>query len=515
MNSRIKQWISVCLCSLAILISSAASAADKPNMLILWGDDIGTWNLSAYNLGGMGFRTPNIDRIAKEGALFTDYYGENSCTAGRSAFITGQHPVRTGLIKVGMPGAEAGLKKDDPTIATLLKAQGYLTGQFGKNHLGDRDEHLPTEHGFDEFFGNLYHLNAEDEPEHENYPKEPAFKKAFGPRGVLHSFADGKLTDTGPLTKKRMETVDEEFTAGAIKFMDKAIAADKPFFVWWNASRMHIWTRLKEESKGLSKRGGIYGDGLVEHDNHVGQLLDYLDDKGIADNTIVMYSSDNGAEVFTWPDGGSTQYAGEKNTTWEGGFRVPAMIRWPGKVKPGTQLNEIVSHSDWMPTLLAAAGEKNIKSKLQKGYKAGGRTYKVLLDGHDMTDYWSGKTEESPRKNFHYFTDDGEYSAIRSGDWKIMYSIQEAHGMDVWRMPYTQLRVPYVFNLRQDPFERAWHEAGDYDRWHLKNIYRMYGAVGESTQFLSTFKDFPPRQKPDSFSIDQVVDKLMNFEGVN
>ena len=309
--------------------------------------------------------------------------------------------------------------------------------------------------------------------------------------------------------------MDEEFTAGAIKFMDKAIAADKPFFVWWNASRMHIWTRLKEESKGLSKRGGIYGDGLVEHDNHVGQLLDYLDDKGIADNTIVMYSSDNGAEVFTWPDGGSTQYAGEKNTTWEGGFRVPAMIRWPGKVKPGTQLNEIVSHSDWMPTLLAAAGEKNIKSKLQKGYKAGGRTYKVLLDGHDMTDYWSGKTEESPRKNFHYFTDDGEYSAIRSGDWKIMYSIQEAHGMDVWRMPYTQLRVPYVFNLRQDPFERAWHEAGDYDRWHLKNIYRMYGAVGESTQFLSTFKDFPPRQKPDSFSIDQVVDKLMNFEGVN
>jgi arylsulfatase A-like enzyme len=512
MGNLIKALLRHCLLVAAVLLTASAHSADKPNILVLWGDDIGPWNLSAYNLGMMGYRTPNIDRIAREGALFTDYYGENSCTAGRSAFITGQHPVRTGLTKVGLPGANAGLRKEDPTIATLLKAQGYSTGQFGKNHLGDRDEFLPTEHGFDEFFGNLYHLNAEDEPEHENYPKDPAFAKAFGPRGVIHSYADGRIEDTGPLTKKRMETADEEFTAGAIKFMDKSIAADKPFFVWWNASRMHVWTRLKEESKGISKRGGLYGDGLVEHDGHVGELLDYLDKKGIADNTIVVHSTDNGAETFSWPDGGQTHFKGEKNTTWEGGFRVPAMMRWPGKVQGGTQLNEMVAHNDWMPTLLAAAGVKDVKAKLLKGYRAGDSTYKVHLDGYDMTDYLTGKTEQSPRNTFHYFTDDGEYSAIRWGDWKVMYSIQEAHGVYVWQRPFTQLRMPYIFNLRQDPLERAHEEAGGYEKWWFENLFILYGALAESQKYLMTFQDFPPRQKPDSFSIDQIAEKLMNYE---
>lgn len=511
---KLLRTISVTIMGAGLLLGGQASAAEKPNILMIWGDDIGSYNLSAYNLGQMGFQTPNIDRIAKEGALFTDYYGENSCTAGRSAFITGQHPVRTGLTKVGLPGASAGLRKEDPTIATLLKAEGYMTGQFGKNHLGDRDEFLPTNHGFDEFFGNLYHLNAEDEPEHIDYPKDPEFKKKFGPRGVIHSFADGKIEDTGPLTKKRMETADEEFTAAAIKFMDKAIQQKKPFFVWWNASRMHVWTRLKEESVGLSKRGGIYGDGLVEHDGHVGELLNFLDDKGIADNTIVLYTTDNGAEVFTWPDGGTTQFKGEKNTTWEGGFRVPALVRWPGTIKPGTYLNEMVAHNDWMPTLLAAAGVKDVKGKLLKGYQAGGATYKVHLDGYDMTDYFSGKTEDSPRNTFHYFTDDGDYSAIRWGDWKVMYSIQEAHGVEVWQKPFTQMRAPVIENLRQDPFEKARDESGAYDTWYFEHLFILYGGLSESQKFLMTFKDFPPRQKPDSFSIDQIVDKLMNYESM-
>jgi arylsulfatase len=494
--------------AIALTMTGNASAAEKPNILVIWGDDIGVWNLSAYNQGMMGFKTPNIDRIASEGALFTDYYGGNSCTAGRSAFITGQHEIRTGLTKVGLPGGAAGLRKEDPTIATLLKAQGYATGQFGKNHLGDRDEFLPTEHGFDEFFGNLYHLNAEDEPEHIDYPKDPAFKKAFGPRGVIHSFADGKIEDTGPLTKKRMETADEEFTAHAIKFMEKAIKQKKPFFVWWNSSRMHVWTRLKKESVGLSKRGGLYGDGLVEHDGHVGELLDFLDKKGIADNTIVFYSTDNGAETFTWPDGGTTNFYNEKNTTWEGGFRVPAMVRWPGTVKSGTVLNEIVSHNDWMPTLLAAAGVKDIKGKLKKGHNAGGTTYKVHLDGYDMTNYFSGKTKDSPRESFYYFTDDGDFSAIRWGDWKVMYSIQEAHGVEVWQKPFTQLRAPLITNLRQDPFERAHHESGAFETWYFEHLFILYGATAEAAKFLQTFQEFPPRQRPDSFSIDQIMEQM-------
>lgn len=501
----------VCALSLSI-IAAGSYAADKPNILVIWGDDIGYSNLSAYNLGMMGFKTPNIDRIAKEGAMFTDYYGENSCTAGRSAFITGQHPVRTGLTKVGVPGADIGLRKEDPTIAELLKPLGYMTGQFGKNHLGDKDEFLPSNHGFDEFFGNLYHLNAEEEPENVDYPKGAGFRKAFGPRGVIHSYADGKIEDTGALTRKRMETVDEEMTAAAIKFMDKAAKQDKPFFVWWNATRMHVWTRLKEESKGLSKRGGLYGDGLVEHDGHVGQLLDYLDEQGLTDNTIVVYSTDNGAEVFSWPDGGMTPFHGEKNTTWEGGFRVPAMIRWPGKVKAGTVLNEMAAHNDWMPTLTAAAGISNVRQKLLKGYKAGGKTFKVHLDGHDLSDYITGKSEQSPRENYFYFTDDGEYSAVRMGDWKVMFSIQEATGFEVWQRPYTQLRVPYVINLRQDPFERAMHEANGYQRWMFDRIPYIYKSQAVSQQFLGTFLQYPPRQKPAGAKIADAVERVMRWD---
>ena len=501
---------------LFLIAGSAVAAQDKsrPNILAIWGDDIGVANLSAYTHGMMGYRTPNIDRIAKEGGLFTDYYGENSCTAGRSAFVTGQHPIRTGLTKVGMPGADRGLRKEDVTFAAVLKNKGYTTGQFGKNHLGDLDEFLPTNHGFDEFFGNLYHLNAEEEPEREGYPQDPQFKKMFGPRGVIHSTADGKIEDTGPLTKKRMETIDEEVTAHALRFIDNAVKADKPFFVWWNATRMHVFTHLKDESKGLSKRGGIYGDGLLEHDGHVGQLLDKLDDLGIADNTIVLYTTDNGAEVMSWPDGGTTPFYGEKNTTWEGGFRVPAMVRWPGTVKPGSVYNEIVAHNDWFATLTAAAGEKGVKEKLLKGASYNGRNYKVHLDGYDLTDYLSGKAADSPRKNFFYFTDDGDLSAVRWGDYKVMYSIQEAHGMHVWRNPYTKLRAPLFFNIRQDPYERAREESIGYDQWYFENVWVMYKAAAEAQRFLMSFKQFPPRQRPASFNVDQIVEQLMDWSKV-
>ncbi|MGH9554466.1 MAG: arylsulfatase, partial [Terriglobales bacterium] len=397
------------------------SAQGKPNILVIWGDDIGYWNISAYNQGMMGYKTPNIDRLAKEGALFTDYYGQQSCTAGRATFITGQSPFRTGLLKVGLPGAKEGLQKEDPTLADLLKAKGYMTGQFGKNHLGDRDEHLPTAHGFDEFFGSLYHLNAEDEPEHPDYFKDPELRKRFGTRGVIRTWAnpDGtqKIESTGPLTKKRMETVDEEITRGAIDFMQRAKKAGKPFFLWWNSTRMHIWTRLKAESQG--KTGlGIYPDGMVEHDGHVGQVLKALDDLGLADNTIVMYSTDNGAEKFTWPDGGQSPFRGEKNTNWEGGYRVPTLVRWPGVIKPGTVLNDIVAHEDWIPTLMAAVGEPDIKEKLKKGHQVGGKTFKVHLDGYNQTDYFAGKSP-SPRKEFFYFNDDGSLVALRYNQWKL------------------------------------------------------------------------------------------------
>src|SRR4029077_9264510 len=410
----------------------------KPNILVIMGDDIGWVNASCYNHGMMGYETPNIDRIAKEGALFNTWYAQQSCTAGRAAFITGQQPIRTGLTKVGAPGADVGLRPEDPTIAEFLKPLGYATGQFGKNHLGDKDEFLPTNHGFDEFFGNLYHLNAEEEPEDPDYPKNPEFKKHFGPRGVIHSYADGRIEDTGPLTIRRMETVDEEFMAAALDFMDREHKGGKPFFCWFNSTRMHIWTHLKKESEG--KTGlGMEADGMVEHDGMVGQLLKQLDDLGIADDTIVIYTTDNGAEVFSWPDGGSTPFHGEKNASWEGGYRVPGMIRWPGVVKPGTEINDLVSHEDWVPTLVAAAGEPNVTEKLLTGYQAAGKTFKVHLDGYDQRDLLAG-TGPSKRKEYFYWTDDGNLAALRYERWKLLFMEQRAEGLDVWQDPLVTLR---------------------------------------------------------------------------
>jgi arylsulfatase len=493
---------------LAALFAAAVHAADKkPNILVIWGDDIGWYNVSAYNMGVMGYRTPNIDRIAREGALFTDWYAQQSCSAGRAAFITGQSPIRTGLTKVGLPGAELGLKKEDPTIAELLKPLGYATGQFGKNHLGDRDEHLPTAHGFDEFFGNLYHLNAEEEPEGADYPKDPAFRKRFGPRGVIHSFASGKIEDTGPLTKKRMETIDDEITAAALRFMDQSHKAGKPFFVWWNSTRMHIWTHLKKESK--DKTGlGIYPDGMVEHDAHVGELLNQLDKLGIADNTIVMYSTDNGAETFTWPDGGTTPFHGEKGTNWEGGYRVPALIRWPGTIKAGTVSNDVFSHEDMLPTLLTAAGVPDIKQKLLKGYAAGGTTYKVHLDGYDLAPYFRGEAKEDPRKEFLYWNDDGKLVALRYNRWKLVFSEQRGHNFGVWEEPFVDLRVPALYDLRSDPFERGNRESIGYATWRIERLYLLVPAQALVAGWLASFKEFPPRQKPASFNLDQVMQKI-------
>jgi arylsulfatase len=486
----------------------AAAQQEKPNILIIWGDDIGYWNISAYNRGMMGYRTPNIDRIAKEGAVFTDAYGQQSCTAGRAAFITGQSPFRTGLTKVGLPGADLGMKEEDPTIAWYLKTKGYMTGQFGKNHLGDRDEHLPTNHGFDEFFGNLYHLNAEDEPEHPEYPKDPEFRKKYGPRGVIKSSADGKIEDTGPLNMKRMETVDEEVTASSLDFMERAHKANKPFFLWWNSTRMHVWTRLKEESKG--KTGlGIYPDGMVEHDRHVGQLLDKLDELGIADNTIIMYSTDNGAEKFTWPDGGTAPFRGEKNDNWEGSYRVPLLVKWPGVIKPGSEINEIISHEDWFQTLAAAVGEDNLKESLMKGAQLGNRQYKVHLDGYNFLPYFKGEVEDSPRKEFFYFSDTGDLLNLRYQQYKLVFAEQRAHGFDVWSNPFVFLRFPKLFNLRSDPFEHADEiDAMGYQRWRAERMFVMVPAQQFVGRFLQTFMDFPPRQKPASFTIDQVMEKL-------
>ena len=458
MRSRVRLGVGTLVLGAIMLAAGVATAADarKPNILIIWGDDIGQFNISAYNRGMMGYRTPNIDSIAAQGALFTDWYGQQSCTAGRAAFITGQSPIRTGLTKVGLPGAPEGMKAEDPTIATLLKAQGYATGQFGKNHLGDRDSMLPTEHGFDEFYGNLYHLNAEEEPENPDYFKNPALRKQFGPRGVIHSWANGKIEDTGPLTKKRMETIDEEVTTAALGFMDKAVKDGKPFFVWWNSTRMHIFTHLKPESDG--KTGlGIYADGMAEHDAMVGQLLAKLKELGIEDNTIVMYSTDNGAETFTWPDGGTTMFRGEKNTQWEGGFRVPTVIRWPGVIKPGTVVNDIVAHEDMLPTLLAAAGNGDVTQQLMKGAAVGGRNYKVHLDGYDLGPALRGQGEW-PRHEFIYWTDDGSVAALRYDNWKVTFLEQPAEGLAVWQQPFVQLRAPKLTNLRMDPFERAEEE---------------------------------------------------------
>jgi arylsulfatase len=507
----VKRWFfGVCA---ALLFAAPATAQDRPNILVIWGDDIGSFNVSAYNMGMMGYETPNIDRIADEGMIFTDSYGEQSCTAGRSTFITGQTGFRTGLLKVGLPGADLGLQPEDVTIAELLKPHGYATGQFGKNHLGDRDEMLPTNHGFDEFLGSLYHLNAEEEPENEDYPHDVVladgrnFQEAFGPRGVLHSFADGRIEDTGPLTRKRMETVDEETLEGAIGFIRRANDADQPFFVWYNTTRMHVWTHLKAESEGVTGLG-IYPDGMVEHDGHVGTLLDLLDELGIADNTIVYYSTDNGAETFTWPDGGTTPFRGEKNTNWEGGYRVPAMIRWPGVIEPGQVSNEIISQLDWMPTFLAAAGEPNVKEELLAGKQVGDRTFKVHLDGYNFLPYLRGETDVGPRREFFYFSDDGNLVGLRYNNWKIVFAEQRAHGGDVWQDPFTQLRMPKIFNLRTDPFERADHEAFNYMKWRFDRLFLLVPAQAFVGNFLSTFLEFPPRQKPSSFSIDQVLDGM-------
>ena len=486
--------------------ASIASAQDKPNFLMIWGDDIGYWNISAYNMGMMGYKTPNIDRLAKEGMIFTDAYGEQSCTAGRASFMTGQSGFRTGLLKVGLPGAKEGMQKEDPTIAEYLKSKGYATAQYGKNHFGDLDEMLPTNHGFDEFFGNLYHLNAEEEPENEDYPQDPEFKKKFGPRGIIKASADGSIEDTGPLTRKRMETADEETLAGAIDFMERSVAQDKPFFLWWNSTRMHIWTHLKPESAG--KTGyGVFADGMVEHDGHVGQVLDKLTELGLDDNTIVMYSTDNGAEVFTWPDGGATPFRGEKNTNWEGGFRVPTAIRWPGVIKPGTILNGPVAHEDMLPTFMAAAGEPDITEKLKKGYQVGKETFKVHLDGYNQMDYFAGKGPD-PRKEFFYFNDDGSLVALRYDQWKLVFAEQRAHGIDVWENPFVTLRLPKLFNLRSDPFETADREGMDYARWRLEHMFLLVPAQQYVGKFLATFKEFPPRQKAGSFGIDQVLETL-------
>ena len=497
-------------------VGSQGSANKKPNILIIWGDDIGWFNVSAYNHGVMGYRTPNIDRVAKEGCLFTDWYGQQSCTAGRAAFITGQSPIRTGLTKVGLPGANLGLQPQDPTIADLLKPLGYTTGQFGKNHLGDRDEFLPTAHGFDEFFGNLYHLNAEQEPENPDYPKDPEFRKKFGPRGVLHTWAnpDGtqKIENTGPLTTKRMETVDEEFLDASLKFIDKAVADDKPFFVWWNSTRMHIFTHLKQESQG--KTGlGLYPDGMVEHDGHVGRLLDKLDQLGIADNTIVMYSTDNGAEVMSWPDGGTTPFRGEKDTNYEGGWRVPCAIRWPGVLEPGTVSNEIFSHTDMLPTLVAAGGEPDIVEKLKKGHKAGSKTFKVYIDGFNLMPFFKGQVKENPRKGFLYWSDDGDLFALRVNQWKATFVEQRAHGFDVWNEPFVTLRTPKIFNLRADPFERADRDATMfYGKWMADRAFLLVPAQQIVAEFLKTFEQFPPRQAPASFSVDQALEKARENE---
>ena len=492
-------------------LPSTQGADKKPNILIIWGDDVGYWNISAYNQGMMGYKTPNIDRIAKEGALFTDWYGQQSCTAGRACFITGQVGFRTGMLKVGLPGAKEGLKARDATIAELLKGQGYNTGQFGKNHLGDLDEHLPTAHGFDVFFGSLYHLNAEDEPEHPDYFKDPEMRKKYATRGVIKSTAGGTVESTGPLTKKRMETVDQEFTDAALKWMEEQSKGDKPFFLWWNSTRMHIWTRLKAESVG--KTGlGIYPDGMVEHDAMVGQVLKKLDDLGIAENTIVMYSTDNGAEKFTWPDGGQSPFRGEKNTNWEGGYRVPCAIRWPGVIKPGTVLNDIFAHEDMLPTLLAAAGDANVKEKLLKGMKVGNKEFKVHLDGYNITDSLASKSP-SPRKEFFYFVDDGSLVGLRYNQWKIVFAEQREHGLNVWQEPFVPLRLPKIFNLRSDPFETADEEGMDYERWRVEHLFALVPAQEYVGKFLGTFKEYPPSQKPGSFSIDGAMEALERSSG--
>jgi len=495
----------------------------KPNILILWGDDIGTWNISYFSRGMMGYRTPNIDRVANEGVAFTDYYGQQSCTAGRAAFITGQNPLRTGLTKVGMPGATVGLQPEDPTIADVLKPLGYATGQFGKNHLGDRNEFLPTVHGFDEFFGNLYHLNAEEEPELPDYPKDPTFKERFGPRGVLHCTASDKddptdqprwgrvgkqvVRDTGPLTKKRMETIDEEITSAALTWMEKQVKADKPFFLWYNSTACHFRTHLAAKNRGKSGQDD-YSDRMVTHDEQIGQMLDKLDELGAADNTIVMYSTDNGPENDTWPDAANTPFRSQKDTNWEGAWRVPCFIRWPGKIKAGTILNGIVSHQDMLPTLLAAAGDPDVSQKLLDGYKVGDKTFRVHIDGVNQLPYLTEQVKESPRNNFFYVSDDGGVMALRVGDYKMSFETQRAYQMNVWAEPLVKLRLPHIFNLRRDPFERADFNSNTYWDWCVDHAPMLYLAQEVVASQIGNFVKYPPRQKAASFNLDSVMEAL-------
>ncbi|HEY8948139.1 MAG TPA: arylsulfatase [Rhizomicrobium sp.] len=496
---------------------------EKPNILFIMSDDIGWFNISCNNNGIMGYRTPNIDRIAKEGANFTDFYGQQSCTAGRAAFITGQSPIRTGLTKVGMPGAGLGLRPEDPTVAQFLKNLGYATGQFGKNHLGDRNEFLPTVHGFDEFFGNLYHLNAEEEPEYPDWPKSKEFNDKFRPRGVLKCKAAEKddatvdpkygrvgkqiIENTGPLNRKRMETVDEEFLAAALDFMERKTKEGGPWFCYMNTTRMHIFTHLKPESVGKSGHG-LYPDGMVELDGYVGRLLDKLEELKVADNTIVVFTTDNGAEVMSWPDGGSTPFRGEKDTNWEGGWRVPCVMRWPGVIEPGRVINDICSLQDFIPTFAAAAGEPDLVEKVKKGYKVGETNFKVHLDGYNLGPFLSGREKSSPRRGFLYWSDDGDLMALRVDQYKINFAEQRAKGFDVWKEPLSPLRVPQLYDLRADPFERG-NESFRYADWQVQHLFAMYGAQAIVAEWLESFKEFPPRQKSASFSVDQVVEALM------
>jgi len=511
-----------------------AQQTDKPNILVIWGDDIGTWNISHNNRGMMGYRTPNIDRIAAEGVAFTDYYAQQSCTAGRAAFISGSVPVRSGMTKVGLPGAKEGWQKTDVTMATVLKSQGYATGQFGKNHQGDRNEHLPTIHGFDEFLGNLYHLNAEEEPENEDYPRDmrlkngKTFLETFGPRGVLHCFATDKddptedprfgrvgkqkCEDTGPLTKKRMETIDDETVAAAKDFIQRQASSGKPFFVWWNGTRMHFRTHVKDEHRGISGQDE-YSDGMVEHDMHVGELLKLLDDLGIADNTLVMYSTDNGPHYNTWPDAGTTPFRSEKNSNWEGAYRVPAFARWPGKFPAGVTLNGIVAHEDWLPTFAAAAGAPDMKEQLRKGTTLNGRKYRNYVDGYNQLDYLSGKTDQPPRHEFWYVNDDGQVVAARYDDWKVVFLENRGQAFGVWREPFTELRVPLLFNLRRDPFEKAQHNSNTYNDWFLDRPFIIVPIQGLAAQFLQSMKDYPPSQAPGSFNLSKIEEQLRSNAG--
>jgi arylsulfatase len=527
-----KTLISALVASLFVTAMTFGQAAaqqqqqQRPNIVVIWGDDIGQSNVSAYSRGMMGYQTPNIDRLASEGMMFTDYYAEQSCTAGRASFLTGQSGLRTGMTKVGLPGATLGLQKEDPTVAELLKPLGYATGQFGKNHLGDRNEFLPTVHGFDEFYGNLYHLNAEEEPELPDYPKDPAFKAKYGPRGVLDCKAStrddptvdarfGKVgkqtcTDTGPLTKKRMETVDDDIANRAADFIKRQASANRPFFVWVNFTHMHLRTHPKPESVGQAGRWqGPYHDTMIDHDKNVGTVLKALDDLGIANNTFVMYSTDNGPHMNTWPDAGMTPFRSEKNTNWEGAYRVPAILRWPGRIRPGSVSNEIVAHHDMLPTILAVAGDPQVGEKLRTGLKIGDMTYKVYLDGYNLVPYLTGQAPKSPRESFFYINDDQQVVALRYDNWKIVFMEQRAPGqMLIWANPFTGLRVPKIFNLRADPYERADITSNTYYDWLFDHVYLLVPAQDYVGQFLATFRDYPQRQKAASFNLDEVMAKL-------